>query len=631
MKKKHQDIVLIFIILITGALLRFYKLHSIPFTHDEFSALFRLRFDTFKELIEYGVAIDGHPAGVQVFLFYYTRFFSAQEWVVKLPFLLMGLGSVYLVFKMGILLQNQFASAAAAAVMAVSQYFVFYSQIARPYIAGTFFSLLAILFWYKALTSKKINWQHLLGWTFFAAATCYVHHFALLLIGLTGITGLFLFRKEKLLTYFYSCIGIFLLYLPHLSIFITQLNNGGVEEWLAKPGPTFLLEFMHYFFQYSWIFGSVTVLAVLISLFSKSKRGKWFWPGLIWFGLSYLIGHIYSWQVNSVLQFSMLIFSVPFLLLSIFSLFPASNFRNNTLVSLAILLSGIYALKSERRHYEIFYESPYEYLVKDIVHYRDSLRLKEPALTDEHQKIFDYYTARYQLDQSDVLFWNDLEDFNQLTEHLKNKKEDYFKLAVMYQYPRELPMVVQDYFPSRILHKRYYQGDFFLFSRKRGSKLEESYWQSQSNDKKAGVEWGKEMADSLGWNNITQKQEYALGLSIPRVDSIYLHQHDIITYKASLHFSEKPSKNAICSALYSGDSIINFQSSYFSEYCGRKDSGLVNIYHSLTIPESFLNKDSLSMRIFIWNRDRQAFAVKEQELIIEKGNPELYALFQKLN
>ena len=63
----------IVVILIVATILRFYNLHQIPYTFDEFSTLFRLNFDNFADLIEFGVKEDGHPAGMHVFMYYYTK------------------------------------------------------------------------------------------------------------------------------------------------------------------------------------------------------------------------------------------------------------------------------------------------------------------------------------------------------------------------------------------------------------------------------------------------------------------------------------------------------------------------------------------------------------------------------
>ena len=77
--KNNTDNILLGCILLIAFFLRIYKLPSIPFTHDEFSAIFRTPFQSFGELIEKGVMVDGHPPLVQVFLYYWIKLFDISE------------------------------------------------------------------------------------------------------------------------------------------------------------------------------------------------------------------------------------------------------------------------------------------------------------------------------------------------------------------------------------------------------------------------------------------------------------------------------------------------------------------------------------------------------------------------
>ncbi|RLD91081.1 MAG: hypothetical protein DRJ09_02305, partial [Bacteroidetes bacterium] len=62
---------LIIMIMIIAAFLRFWNFGSIPFMHDEFSAIFRTWYDSVSDVIEIGVKQnDSHPAGVQLFIYY---------------------------------------------------------------------------------------------------------------------------------------------------------------------------------------------------------------------------------------------------------------------------------------------------------------------------------------------------------------------------------------------------------------------------------------------------------------------------------------------------------------------------------------------------------------------------------
>ena len=129
---KNQNYILLAIIMLGAASLRFYHLDSFSLSNDELSALSRLRFSGFHDLIEKGVVVDFHPAGTQVFLYYWTRLFGISEWMVRLPFALMGVISVWLLFLIG---RKWFGSATglmAAASMATLSFPLLYSQIARP-------------------------------------------------------------------------------------------------------------------------------------------------------------------------------------------------------------------------------------------------------------------------------------------------------------------------------------------------------------------------------------------------------------------------------------------------------------------------------------------------------------------
>ena len=83
---KLSNLTVLVLIIVVAAVLRFFNYAEIPFTHDELSALSRLYYDNFSTLIREGVMPDGHPAGIQVFLYYWVRFFGEDEWIVKLPF-----------------------------------------------------------------------------------------------------------------------------------------------------------------------------------------------------------------------------------------------------------------------------------------------------------------------------------------------------------------------------------------------------------------------------------------------------------------------------------------------------------------------------------------------------------------
>ena len=148
---------LVILVVAVAAGLRFYDLFALPLTNDETSALMRLNAKSVSELLGTVVWNDGHPMLVQVFLWYWTKWFGTAVWVVKLPFLLCGLGSVILMIRIGICLGAAWAGLLAAAMLATLQFPLMYSEIARPYAPGLLLSLWAFYVWLRWLDVCKIE------------------------------------------------------------------------------------------------------------------------------------------------------------------------------------------------------------------------------------------------------------------------------------------------------------------------------------------------------------------------------------------------------------------------------------------------------------------------------------------
>jgi len=249
-KTPLYEYILLAIIIVVGIVLRLWDYQNISFMHDELSALGRLRFDNFSDLINKGVLPDGHPAGVQVFLYYWTALVGTTELLVKLPFILSGIFSIWLSYLIGKLWFDGTTGLLTAVYISSLQFFVMYSQIARPYVSGMFITLLMVYVW-SLYFFKNRKPLYLILYALFGAMAAYNHHFSLLFTFIVGVSGLFLVKKKDILLYSLSGIAIFILYIPHLSIFFTQLGYGGIGGWLSKPTPLFFYNFLNWIFHFS--------------------------------------------------------------------------------------------------------------------------------------------------------------------------------------------------------------------------------------------------------------------------------------------------------------------------------------------------------------------------------------------
>ena len=374
------DYLLLAVILLVAAVLRLWKLGQVPFMHDEFSALFRLKFDNFHDLVQNGIKIDGHPAGVQTFLYYWTKVVGWDEFWLKLPFALMGICSVYMIYRIGQQWFNRKAGLLAAAFFAVSQLTVFYSQIIRPYSAGLFFVLFFTFFWNKLLFSKKKpSVGDCIGFAITACLAALAHNFSAAQAGLIFLTGLFFLKKERRKAYWLSGIGALLLYSPNLPIFYHQtFVNGGIGGWLAKPKSSFLIDFFQYTMNYAPLFiFAVGVVIVLPFILQKPEKRQYpvRWVALAWFVIIFALAYIYSLVREPIIQYSTLIFCYPFLILMAFS-FHRNNSMTMTqtaIAGLAILFIGASSLITNRQHYDLMYHQGYDQIAERMQQDNDSI------------------------------------------------------------------------------------------------------------------------------------------------------------------------------------------------------------------------------------------------------------------
>ncbi|MEJ2593697.1 MAG: glycosyltransferase family 39 protein [bacterium] len=374
MKKDHAPFIVLFIIIaVTGFLLRFWRFWEIPLMFDELSAMGRTVYDRFSELIRQGVVErDSHPAGIQVFLYYWIWWFGDSEPVVKLPFLVSGMLSIYLTWRIGELWFGRTAGLLASAYVASLQFFIMYSQIARPYASGLCITLAMVWFWSRYFFTKP-KWIYLLWFVIFGAMASYNHYFSLLFAATVGISGLFLVNRKTILPYILSGVAIFILYLPHLGILLAQAEKGTIGGWLGEPGPWFLFRFLYWVFHKSYPAIGLFLALFLAGIFLRkypqvavdavtSKRVLL----IVWLLPAPIFGYIYSYTVEPILQYSLLIFTTPYLFLLLFSFVRELPWKILAVYTLLILAVNSLTLIYHRGYYPYFYKQPFQHMAETV-------------------------------------------------------------------------------------------------------------------------------------------------------------------------------------------------------------------------------------------------------------------------
>lgn len=347
--------VILAVLTFIGAALRIGGLFG-PLTHDELSAICRLQCDNISDLINYGVKPDGHPGGVEVFMWLWVRLFGQSAVAIRLPFMLMGIASVPLIYAIARRWYGRWSALLPTAVVAVSQYTVYYSDIARPYCVGLFFILCALYVLTCMVSERRYTVCQLVLFALFEACCAYTHYFCLLMAFIMACAAIFFIDRRHILLYLTACFGAVLLFVPHIKITLYQLFElKGVGGWLGKPTPFFALEYFRYLTHHSLFVAAVCLVAFLLlfSLHSVRKNLPILIASFVVGLLPLIIGYIYSVTVSPVLQFSVLIFSFPFLLLALAACVDDHRHVMHIILTLVYVITMVTTLFLTRHHYTV--------------------------------------------------------------------------------------------------------------------------------------------------------------------------------------------------------------------------------------------------------------------------------------
>lgn len=334
-----------------------YQADDFMLGNDEHSALVRLNYDSVGEVIEKGVKPDGHPAGVQLFMYAWTSAFGTSTWVVRFPFVLLGLLSLWYAYLLGKKWFGITVGVMVAGLLATSSYMILHHLAARPYAAGMCFVL--GLAWHQERLLESGSRKDAALVILFAALSAYTHYFAGLQAALIGLVCLFRCPRKHLKLFIFSWLATALLYVPHFGIFFSQIKTGGIGGWLAAPKLSLFADWfqigLNGWLPIALILGLILFVRLFARSYLKEYRGPLGYVFLLGM-LPFVIGYIYSHARNPVLHMNSLVFSFPFALLAFLGGFGEIKSKNGNLVfTLLILLIGTLALTLNRKHYELFY------------------------------------------------------------------------------------------------------------------------------------------------------------------------------------------------------------------------------------------------------------------------------------
>ncbi|MFT6800984.1 MAG: hypothetical protein ACJA2N_000149 [Salibacteraceae bacterium] len=619
-------------ILSIGAFLRFYHPLDIPFTHDELSALNRLKFDSFSQLIEGGVKVDGHPALIQVFLYYWTAIFGYSEFLVKLPFLVLGLGSIYLIYQISKSWANPTAALLSASFMATLQFPITFSQIARPYTSGLFFCLLFVYFWNRFLFQNGTSKAPLLGMIIAAALCSYNHYFSLMFAGIVGITGLFFLNKETYKPYLVGMLTILLLFTPHLSLFLFQFSGKGLD-WLGAPTPYFIIQHIQYIFHFSFWVYLLVILIIGYGIYDtqRIKLSRFQLISLTWFLLPIIIGIGYSILVKPVIQHSMLLFSFPFLILFITSFVGNWNHQLKQAAIGIILVINISTLVFSREHYTVFYNQPFAktFNFSKNAHNHYSAKI----ILNDNPRYFNFY-----FDTSEVQFqsnFNSKETAFEFRKRIRNTQNPYLVLGNI---PLNLVDVAQEFYPILLKKESGLNYNVVLLAKSQLNKptIETILYSSEFSPTIPQKNWLPFSSANPNFNKdvFTLNSEMEYGPIFEKnLNNIVKDRYGIV--KVSLDFLTNHMENGLITvAVFYKDQQISWKGISIDEYQNPQALNIWNsAYLNVNLTQIIKYGTSLSdykIKVLYWNKDQSPIELRNFKIRIAKGNKYEFATIEQI-
>ncbi len=596
-------------ILLLAAILRLYHLNELPYTNDELSAIYRAQYNTFNELINLGIKPDGHPVLIQLLLFYYIKIVGTSAWIIKMPFILSGIIVVFVSYKITAITINRNLGILVAAYIATSQYFILYSQLARPYMPGLLFVLLALYFGLQILLHHKRKLRDYAMLCFFILASVSTHHFAGLTIFIISIVLLLAEMKAFKMNLIYTFTVACILYSPQVPILLAQLNTGGIggtTGWLGKPDGLFIIQYIKYVGQYFLLTYILIFLVIPVTIFSLYKAPKRemlvLVAGVSIFALTFITGYYYSIFRNPVLQYAVLIFAAPYLLVVLF--YGVSRWRQQYfLIFTGILLcTNLYGLIFNRMHFQLNYNQGYQASVAGITKYSHLPLLLNGNSPDYYR----FYFSKYRIQPNVIYFHFDTIPYASFRSKIQQITSD--TLVISYGMPGN-PIYVglaQWYYPTIINKEEGAAFETYILTKQKSEPVDTGVITSvstrdQFNSEKEFGSTLKSMVLNSGNNDLLQAY-----VKIKPISNTAINPQLVCVLKDE-----------------NDKQVLWFGASYQDFYL--PSDSITPILIRFRIPTS-VPEGNLKLETFVWNIHQEEFQASAIQTQLIQGNKFLFGL-----
>lgn len=220
---------MIWLILILALVLRLINLNQSLWFDEAINVVYAQTSDFWWFVTKYPIG-DFHPPGWFAILWNWGRIFGFSEISVRMPSVILGVGTVGLTYLLGKEFFNKKVGLFASLLLALAPLHIYYSQEARMYVFAAF-AVTSSFYFLNRLTLKK-SWAGL-GFVISLVLVLYSDYLAYLVIPAQIIYLIWVrkFNKKVLVSYLIAGVALF----PWLNIFPLQLQTG-INKSINLPG-----------------------------------------------------------------------------------------------------------------------------------------------------------------------------------------------------------------------------------------------------------------------------------------------------------------------------------------------------------------------------------------------------------
>ncbi|HTL31282.1 MAG TPA: glycosyltransferase family 39 protein, partial [Tepidisphaeraceae bacterium] len=249
-------------IVMLAAGLRIYQLSAESLWFDE-AATARIVMSPLDEFFTRFRTTENTPPLHYVVLWIWTRVFGSSEFSLRMPSVIAGIASVYLLYQLIRLLGGEWEALMAALLMACSRYQIYFSQEARAYELLVCLSLLSCCAFVQL--SREPTRRRQIQFIIATVLMLYAHLFAIFVIAAQNIAYLIsLARRPRPTLKWTDWLGVQLasaaMFLPFVPVVFGWMTNRGGSFWIR---PLTLHDISAAYVSYA---GSELLLCVMLML-----------------------------------------------------------------------------------------------------------------------------------------------------------------------------------------------------------------------------------------------------------------------------------------------------------------------------------------------------------------------------